>query len=455
MPQKQHGKWTRREFLGRGVSAALVGGAVGRPEGSATRSFPIGGLIGWLRGRPGANEQIHVACIGLGQRGSQHWQRLESVPAARVVAFCDVDQWVLARQAEEFRHRTGRTVRLEVDYRRLVEDPGIDAVSIATCNHTHALIAIAALQTGKDVYLEKPCSHNLWEGLQLVRAVQKYGRIGFHGTQARSSPAIQEAIGHLHSGLIGRVERARIRAVDLGPAPPEVPDEPTPPGVAYDLWLGPAPKRPFNRRRFHRHWRHWPEYGNGPLANQALHLVDLARWGLGVAWPVRIQPVPTPPSRSKALSALGPEVWQLDFPEQKTILVELWPWEGWTGKLPWSGCLPETVTFYGTDGRMEVSGFAYRSWLGRRRQPGPAAQAPPEEFEQFLHAVQTRQMPAGAPDIQQGHLSSGLIHLVNIARHLGRTIQFDPANQTILADPQASALCRPEYRRPFLLPAIA
>jgi len=453
---------TRREFLRRGMEAVLAAGVgigsarqpVASSSKASSEAWPIRPPVG--RRRPSPNERIQVACIGLGQRGSQHLHGLESVPGAAVVALCDVDRRVLYRQAEEFRQRTGRAVRLEVDYRRLVEQPDIDAVAVATCNHTHAVIAAAALRAGKHVYVEKPCSHNLWEGEQLVRAAQKYGRICFHGVQARTSPAVQEAIERLQGGLIGQVRLARIRAIRAGPPPPPMPDEPTPPAVAYDLWLGPAAHRPFNRTRFHRDWRWWPEYGNGPLANQAFHLLDLARWGLAVDWPLRIRPVRNPPQQADTLLAgAGLEIWHVEFPAQKAIRVELWPASGWGASVGSASWGAETVTFYGTDGQMEVDCFGYRTWWADGREPGPRQEAPPQEFEEFIRAVHSGQIPPRGPDILQGHFSSGLLHLVNIARELGRTVRFDPARQSILTDSQAFPLARPEYRKPFLMPEIA
>jgi len=460
---------TRREFLRCGMEAALAAGVgicsskrLPAPLTKAVgETWPIRPPVGLARRRPGPNERIQVACIGLGQRGSQHIQGLESVPGAAVVALCDVDRAVLYQQAEEFRQRTGRSVLQEVDYRCLVERTDVDAVSVATCNHTHALIAAAALRAGKYVYIEKPCSHNFWEGLMLVRAAQKYGRVCFHGAQARTSPAVQEAMQRLQEGLIGQVRLARIRAVLPGPPPPPMPDEPTPPGVAYDLWLGPAPLSPFNRSRFHRHWRWWPEYGNGPLASQAFHLVDLARWGLAVDWPQAIRPMGNPAKQAESkqtdtlLWPVGPEIWQLEFPGQKAIRVELRPAGSRDGSVGSAGWFAETVTFYGTYGQMEVDCFGYRTWLGPGREPGPRQEAPPQEFEEFIRAVRSGQIPHGGPDILQGHLSSGLVHLVNIVRQLGRTVRFDPASQTILLDSQAFPLPRPEYRKPFLMPEIA
>ena len=175
-----------------------------------------------------------------------------------------------------------------VDVRKLLEDKNVDAVSIATPNHWHSLIGIWAAQAGKDIYIEKPCSHNCGKAGSLVKAVDKYKVICEHGSQCRSSAAIVDAMNQMHSGLLGNVYMARGLCYKwrntIGHAPPE----PVPPGVHYDLWTGPAPLKPFTRNRFHYNW-HWLwDTGNGDLGNQGIHELDLARWGLGVGLPNKI-----------------------------------------------------------------------------------------------------------------------------------------------------------------------
>ena len=176
--------------------------------------------------------------------------------------------------------RSGGNPQTFVDVRKLLDDKSIDAISIATPNHWHTLMAIWACQAGKDVYVEKPCSHNLWEGRQLVRAAEKYHRIVQHGTQSRSAPAI-EAIRTLHNGTFGEIYLARGLCFKWRDTIGHAPEEPVPAGVDYDLWTGPAPLKPFTRNRFHYNW-HWIwDTGNGDLGNQGIHQVDVARWGLG------------------------------------------------------------------------------------------------------------------------------------------------------------------------------
>ena len=267
----------RRQFLAASSAAGLAAGLGSFPQIARAQQKPAS-----------RNEVIRVACVGVRGKGQHHMNGLGSVPGTEVVALCDIDESILGAQSDQLDKRTGRKVKRFIDYRQLVEDKDIDVVSIATCNHTHTLIAIAALEAGKDVYVEKPCSHNIWEGRQLVKAARKYGRMCQHGTQGRSSPAIREAIQKLRDGIIGEIYMARGLCFKWRPTIGRKADAPVPPGVHYDLWLGPAPERPFNPNRFHYEW-HWNwDYGNGDMGNQGVHEMDMARWGLGVGLPTKV-----------------------------------------------------------------------------------------------------------------------------------------------------------------------
>ena len=397
-----------------------------------------------------------MACIGLRGKGVAHIDGLESVAGAKVVALCDIDPSVLAGRADELQQRTGRKPKRFSDYRKLVEDRDIDAVSIATPNHTHTLIAIAALEAGKDVYVEKPCSHNIWEGRQLVAATRKYNRMCQHGTQGRSSPAIREAIAKLREGVIGEVYMARGLCFKWRPSIGRTPDEPAPPGVDYDLWLGPAPQRPFNRNRFHYNWHwHW-DYGCGDMGNQGVHEMDMARWGLGVGLPRKIQSSGGHFMFDDDQQTPNTLISTFEYPEQKKMLVfETRHWitnhEGFG-----SGAANEVgVTFYGSEGYMQVSYFQYATYLGQNREPGPSGEAAPNEYERFIAGVRSRKHEDLGVEIEEGHLTSALCHLGNIAYRLDRTVRFDPATETFPGDEQANAMLTRDYRRPYVVPQIA
>src|SRR4030042_1355991 len=230
----------------------------------------------------GAKGKVSVAVIGVNGRGGSHIQGFMDLPNAEVACLCDCDLNVLEAKAKAFETRYSKKVKQEQDLRNVFADKSIDAVSIATPNHWHSLATIWACQAGKDVYVEKPGSHNIFEGRKMSEAAPKYGRIVQHGIQLRSSVAVQEAIKHLRDGLIGNVYMARGLVFrwrdDIG----DKGTEPVPEGLDYELWTGPAAKQPFSRNIVHYNW-HWTwNYGNGDVGNQGIHETDLCMWGLNV-----------------------------------------------------------------------------------------------------------------------------------------------------------------------------
>jgi hypothetical protein len=205
-----------------------------------------------------------------------------------VAAICDVDENVISQRLADMAKRNLPKPKVYIDYRKLLEDKSLDAVSIAAPNHWHSLMGIWGCQAGKDVYVEKPCSHTWWEGHQLVEAARKYDRMAMHGTQGRSAEGYLEGVRKLREGVIGEVYLARGLCFKWRDTIGKAPVAPVPAGVDYDLWTGPAPMKPFTRNRFHYNW-HWIwDTGNGDLGNQGVHEVDLARWGLGVKLPNKV-----------------------------------------------------------------------------------------------------------------------------------------------------------------------
>ena len=439
----------------------------------------------------GANDRIRIAVIGVRGRGWDHVRGYKTIPGVEIAYFCDVDENVLNKRVADAEEMGLPKPQTYVDVRKLLEDKNVDAVSIATPNHWHSLIGIWAAQAGKDIYIEKPCSHNWWEGRQLVAAIEKYKVICEHGSQCRSSAAILDAMNQMRSGLLGNVYMARGLCYKwrntIGHALPE----PLPPGVHYDLWTGPAPLKPFTKNRFHYNW-HWIwDTGNGDLGNQGIHELDLARWGLGVGLPNKITAVgghflfdddqQTPNVLTVAYEFRTPEG------QTKMMNFEVRGWitnhEAGIGTPEFGGSgvpaagltsspksserpkqalgvdntKPSTIgnLYYGAKGYLAISDYnAYKSFLGPEEQPGPAQHLPMknEHFVNFIECVRSRNAANLQAPIREGYLSTTLVHLANASYRLGRTIHFDPETETVTGDPEATEMLHGTYRAPFIVP---
>jgi len=412
----------------------------------------------------GANDRVRVGVCGLHGRGKDHIDAFARVPHVEIAALCDVDESVLNKRREEL----GGRPRTFVDIRQLLDDPTIDAISIATPNHWHALMGIWACQAGKDVYIEKPCSHNLWEGRQLVRAAQKYRRIVQHGTQSRSAPAMIDAIKHVRGGTFGEIYMARglcfKRRDTIGHA--EV--EPVPRGVDYNLWTGPAPLKPFTRNRFHYNW-HWLfDTGNGDLGNQGVHQIDAARWGLGVGFPNRICAMgghfmfdddqETPNTLTCTFLFEQPD----GTPKLLEFGVRHWITNNEAG-LGRGGVFSRHNAigsmFYGSKGYLAAGNedsFSYESWIGTDQTAGPHGKSENNHFENFISCVRSRNASELRAPIEEGHVSCALVHLANASYRLGRSLRFDAETERVVGDEEANRLLYGEtrgYRAPFVIPA--
>ncbi len=413
----------------------------------------------------GANDRIRVAIIGIHGRGARyHANRFptqlpdkkytdETHQGVEVVTVCDVDESTYEPCAKTYFDERGlKRPQFETDYRKVLDDDSIDVVSIASTNHWHSLMAIWACEAGKDVYVEKPLSHNVWEGRQLVKAARKYSRIVQHGTQIRSNPGAQEAIQKLREGIIGDVYMAKGLCYKPRPSIGHTPDEPVPPGVDYDRWLGPAPKRPFSRNRFHYNWHwHW-DYGNGDLGNQGVHQMDVARWGLGVGLPPKI-------------NAHGGHFNYDDDQETPNTLVATfhYPDEGKKGLLivfevrhintyPELGVGVGNI-FFGSEGYMILDGYTgYKVF--RNDGEGPTRYESASHIGNFLEAVRSRDPKHLTADVEIGHISSSMCHLANISYRLGRSIDFDPVKETCIGDAEANAMLTRKYREPYVVRAV-
>lgn len=398
----------------------------------------------------GANDRVSLAVLGVNGRGQNHISGFSNLKNVELTTLCDPDNVILQERAGEFEKKYGKKVKTEMDLRKVFDDKSIDAVSIAMPNHWHALATIWACQAGKDVYVEKPGSHDFAEGPKIIEAAKKYKRVVQHGVQLRSSAAMKEAVKHLRDGLIGEVYMARGLVFKWRPDLGDKGTSPVPEGLDYDLWTGPAQMRPFSKNYVHYNWHWYWNYGNGDIGNQGIHETDLCMWGLGVdSFPEKITS-----AGGKFLwkdAQETPEVLSSTYiypKERKIIEFEVRPWmtneEGGTG----IGNI-----FYGSEGYMVVKGYDfYETFLGRDRKPGPTRKAGGDHFKNFIDAVVARD-PAllnGPPETL--HLSSGLAHLGNIAYRTGRNLTFDPKKEKFVNDKEADGMLSREYRAPFTMP---
>ncbi len=417
-----------------------------------------------LRGLASPNDTIRIACVGVRGQGNQHIREYLKMPNVRIAAVCDIDESVLNQRIGQIQTATDHKPDAYTDLRKLLEDKSIDAVSIATPNHSHTLLAIWAMQAGKHVYVEKPCSHDMFEAKQIVAAATKYNRLVQHGTNSRSGVAVREAMKNMQDGLIGDVYMARGLCFKWRDTIGTAPEAPVPPGVHYDLWLGPAPEHAFTKNRFHYNWHWFWDYGNGDIGNQGIHQVDQCRWGLGVKYPTRV-------------SAMGghfmfnddqqtPNVltasyeFHDDAGRQKHMVFEVRHWMSnheAEAELAHKGD-PGTVgsIFYGSKGYLAIDWYrSYRTWLGKEQQPGPERAAEGNNWQNFIDALRSgKQSDLNAP-IEEGAVSTTLVHLANISYRLGRSINFDAQNYRCPGDDEATAMFRRQYREPFVVPQIA
>jgi predicted dehydrogenase len=411
------------------------------------------------------NDTIRVATIGLNGRGKDHIKEITGQAGVELVAVCDIDQQVLAKGAKDVETRTGKAPKTFTDYRKLLEDKSIDAISIATPNHWHALMTIQACQAGKDVYVEKPCTHNLFEVKQIVAAARKYDRLVQQGSQSRSSVALRDGIAKMREGLIGDIYLSRglcykwrdtIKKMDVS----EVPSY-----VDYDLWQGPAQKVPFKANRFHYNWHWYWAYGNGDLGNQGIHEVDIARWGLGVKYPTKVSAIGGKfmfDDDQETPNTLNCAFEFNEHGKKQMMEFEVRHWmsnheAGINEKAPKEGGKPDSNTigniFYGSKGYMAIDGYStYSFFMGREAAPGPTMKQGGSHFKNFFDAMRAKRKEDLTAEVEEGAASTVLVHLANISYRLGRTINFDPKTLSIVGDSEAVKMMTRDYRKPFVVP---
>jgi predicted dehydrogenase len=368
----------------------------------------------------------------------------------RVAYVCDADATRLAQAAkmvEEAGHKSPQAVK---DLRVVLDDRAVEAVWIATPDHWHAPAAILAAEAKKHVYVEKPCCHNLREGRLMLEAARRNKIVMQVGTQSRSTPHVMAAMQRLHEGAIGTVLVAKAWNSQLRGNIGHVQPSDPPPELDYDLWLGPAPFRPYQRNLLHAIWRWWHDFGLGDIGNDGVHDIDIARWGLGVT------------EHPATITALGGKLFFDDdqqWPDTQYVVYE-YPGSGAIGQKRqlvfeqriWSPYVQEGFengnAFYGTEGMMLLGKkegyqlYGRRNKLIERVDGGKLALA--AHHSNFLESAASGTLPHA--DIEINHLTTALCHLGNIATRTGRVVHFDAARETIVDDPPAAAFLRRNYR---------
>ena len=437
----------RRQFMQRSteaVATVAVAAALGRAPLFANDDKP---------------PKVRLGIIGCGGIMTHHVQGLVARREAVSLAWlCDVDPAQIEKMnalvTREFQAaQPKRTSRFE----DLIEDKDIDAVIIATPHHWHAPIALAAMQAGKDVYIEKPISHVFNEGLLIIAAAKKYGRVVQQGSQMRSSPMTEKAGQLLQEGIIGKVKVARAWTAETRTIEKPLPDAMPPAGVDYDRWLGPAPQRPFNPQRFHQTWRMFADYGNGEIGDDGIHDLDMAAWGLGIdTLPKQIT------ARGSRMLLDGhaseyPDNMNVtyEYPDGRLLIYENYPFTayGLHG-------FDNGNVFYGTEGYMVFSRRgAFSVFLGPKGIPGPTEgkelrgeRGYAEHMAEFLNAVRNRTPTRAAAEV--AHRSCALVHLAEIAFRTRGRLDFDPVNEKFIDCDEANQLLSKKYRAPFGLPDV-
>ena len=432
---------SRRQFLGSSAAAVIVAGTM-----ASGKVF-------------GANNRLRACCIGIhGQGGSHIKDLLGMKKEVEIVALCDVDKEVLGNRIAQVKKASGKKPKGYKDLRDAMHNKKIDFVTIATPNHWHSLAAIWACQAGKDVYVEKPLSHTVYEGRQLVAAAEKYGRVVMHGTQSRSDATLLRDIKLMHEGFIGDICHSRgyvykngnRNAIGFGkPAAP-------PKNLDWKLWQGPSPDHDYLAKEdggglyVHYNWHWFWEYGNGEIGNQGVHEMDIACWGHNRGLPVKVY------------STGGRYAWkdQAETPNTQATSFTYADGSMMTFEVRNLGSYPEcgddscSDSFFGTKGyyKRGVGFFDYANKEIPVDVPKPEGHG---KFANFVNAIRSRKPEDNFAPPLAGHLSCVHCHLGNIAYRLGRALEFDPKTERFTKDDEANRLLTRDYRKDFEVPQLA
>jgi predicted dehydrogenase len=445
---------SRRHFiktLGIGTAALAVGNKVfgGTGVGFSAKSY---------RNIMGANERVNLSIIGLNGRGESMSGTVSRLKEARIFSLCDVDKRTFARTLNTI-SKAGHTgePKTEKDLRRVLEDKDVDAIYTATPDHWHTPLTIMACQAGKHVYVEKPLSHNPREGELAIAAARKYNRVVQMGAQRRSAPILTKGINLLHEGAIGRVYLAKTWYTNTRKAtylkPGNVPD-----WLDYDLWQGPAPRMAYKDGLIHYDWHWFWHWGTGEALNNGTHEVDVARWGLGVDYPIRVSSIGGRYQFQDDWETPDTQLVTVEYPGRVSLV-----WEGRSCNGRKVEEQERGIIFYGEKGSLDTGEDAYKIYdlggklireekqagnteaMAGRNTASPSLGLDSLHMADFLDAVKNNRKPNC--DVETGHKSIVAMQLGNISWRMGRDLKIDPQNGHILDDKQAMKLWSREYEK--------
>ena len=458
---------SRREFIKSGVL------------GTAGAHLAMGMSAKSYSAIVGANERIQVAVIGLRNQGTVHlasWCALKDSHNVQVRSVCDVDESLFAPALKLVEDKSGDRPNAQWDLRAILDDKVVNAVSIVVPNHWHALAAVWAAQAGKHVYVEKPASHNIWEGRKMIEAWRKYGLRMQVGLNNRSSKNVREAIAFLHGGGIGEIYLARALCFKARDSYGMAKDSLPPSSFHFEQWLGPAPLRPYNEKRSHYNWHWFWDTGNGDTGNTGPHTLDIARWGMrknehpvaaystGGIFGFTQDEGRTPGTLVYGgVETYGHDATKQETPNTQTAaftyadgkIIELETRGRYTNHEGSSGQEVGNI-FYGTEGWLEISGNIWKAFRKREKQPFSQSKESENDrsnhWANFLEAMRSEKDEDLHCDIHEGHLSTSLCHLANISYRLGRSLKFNGKEEKFANDREADAMLIREYRKPYVVP---
>jgi len=400
-------------------------------------------------GKAAPSERVNLCLVGIRGRGRGVASNFAKLKNCQITHLCDVNEETFAPVSKAITDIQKTTPKNVTDLRDVLKDKSVDGLIVATPDHWHALATIWGCQAEKHVYVEKPISHNVFEGRKMVEAARKYKRVVQVGTQSRSVPHYIEAINFVRSGKLGKIHMAKAWNSQLRRRVTAPPDSAVPKGLNWDIWQGPAPERPFNTNRYTYGWRWMWDYGTGDMGNDGVHDLDIARWGLGVDFPSRVSGAGAKLFfAGDAQETPDTQVVTFEFSQTNQLLVyEMRIWSPYHQEGYENG-----AAFYGTEGYVLIgrSGWTIVEKRNKAMPQKVTGFTDMPHLENFLACIKDGKTPNC--DIEEGHRSTTLAHLGNIMYRVGRPLVFDGKTETIVGDDEAAKMLKRKGRKEFVIP---